>query len=140
MVGSFFLSIVLLHKDDVEVLKDDDGMDGSLFSQSASTDLESVLVESRGATKRQSKYAVRQSKRPMYCRNAYTHYLVRKIVMYNPYISLQEILHILEERHVECKDVTVSKIRIEERQKLLTPMKDVVSALTELRMDIINLP
>ena len=75
----------------------------------------------------------RQSKRPMYCRNAYMIYLVRKLVASNPYVSLQSVLHILDDRHIEFKEVTVSKFLAKERAQYLTPMKDLVNSFKKMR-------
>lgn len=110
-------------------------VDGSLFSNTPSTELESVFVESPSTMKRQSGTFIRQSKRPMYCRNAYMHYLVRKMISYNPYVSLQEILRVLEEKHVDCKEVTVAKVRLDERSLFITSMKDIIPVFSEMRTD-----
>ena len=70
-----------------------------------------------------------QSKRPMYCRNAYMHDIVKQLIKQNPYISLRTILLILESKHIECKEVTVSRYRNTERAKYITPMKDLLISL-----------
>lgn len=75
---------------------------------------------------------ITHSKRPMYCRNAYMHYIVKQLVKRNPYISLRSILNILESNHVECKEVTVARSRSEERAKYITPMKDLIHSLQDI--------
>ena len=65
----------------------------------------------------------------MYCRNAYMHYIVKQLIKQNPYISLRTILLILESKHIECKEVTVSRYRNTERAKYITPMKDLLISL-----------
>ena len=69
----------------------------------------------------------------MYCRNAYMIYLVRKLVASNPYVSLQSVLRILEDRHIEFKEVTVSKFLAQERAQYITPMKDLVASFKKMR-------
>ena len=69
----------------------------------------------------------------MYCRNAYMIYLVQKLVASNPYVSLQSVLRILEDRHIEFKEVTVSKFLAKERAKYITPMKDLVASFKKMR-------
>lgn len=73
------------------------------------------------------------SKRPMYCRNAYMHYIVKQLIKNNPYISLRSILTVLESKHIECKEVTVSRFRMEERAKFITPMKSIISSFQTIR-------
>ena len=73
-----------------------------------------------------------RSKRPMYCRNAYMHYLVKCLVKSNPYISLQSIIDVLEKKHVEYKTISVSKARADERSHYITSMKDIVEKLNHL--------
>lgn len=78
-----------------------------------------------------------RSKRPMYCRNAYMHYIVKKLVKNNPYISLQSIIDVLEKKHVEYKTMSVSKARADERSLYITSMKDIVEKLNNLSRCIV---
>ena len=78
-----------------------------------------------------------RSKRPMYCRNAYMHYLVKQLVKHNPYISLQSILDVLEEKHVEYKTISVAKARSDERSLYITSMKDIVPKLQSLSIPLL---
>lgn len=76
---------------------------------------------------------VKQSKRAMYCRNAYMHFLVRKLIESNPYISLRSILAVLSSKRVDCKEVTVAKARADERARLITSLKNLLSSFLEMR-------
>lgn len=99
------------------------------------------LFMSSGSVKRPGAPSdARQSKRPMYCRNAYMVYLVRKLVANNPYVSLQSVLHILDDRHIEFKEVTVSKFLAKERAQYITPMKDLVTSFKKMRNRPLLLP
>ena len=75
----------------------------------------------------------KQSKRAMYCRNAYMHFLVRKLIESNPYISLRSILAVLNSKRVDCKEVTVAKARADERARLITSLKSLLPSFLEMR-------
>lgn len=74
----------------------------------------------------------KQSKRAMYCRNAYMHFLVQKMVELNPYISLRSILQVLNSKQVDCKESTVAKARTDERSRFITSMKNIIPAFFEM--------
>lgn len=79
-----------------------------------------------------------QSSRPMYCRNAYTQCVVRKLVQQNPYISLRSILTVLESKRIEYKEVTIARYRRDERARYLTPIKQMIPSLRKIRSCFLN--
>lgn len=124
----------LLHNDELEsYITSSDKR--SLIEHSDIAILADSLPNSSIAKKRQIKLPeTTQSKRPMYCRNAYMHYIVKQLIKQNPYISLRAILSTLESKHIECKEVTVSRYRSMERAKYITPMKDLLMSLQQISM------
>lgn len=106
---------------------------GNMFSLASGDSFESRST-SPSSKRTGSTLEWMRSKRPMYCRNAYMHYLVKQLVKHNPYISLQSILDVLEEKHVEYKTISVAKARSDERSLYITSMKDIVPKLQSLSM------
>ena len=73
-----------------------------------------------------------QSKRPIYNKNVYIQYLIDHLVQANPYISLPEILNVLDQRQIQYKETTVANLRKKSRSRYITSLDDLLSEIIRM--------